>query len=391
MKKIGIILGSEPEQGGVFQYTQSILDALLGFPQDEYQLVAAYGDPRWLTHVPSDRMKVVPIRDSLWDRAVNRGWHLARLPNSLWREVAYALNQTVRTLVREKCDLWICPTHERWAYRAPIKALGTVHDLMHRYEPQFPEVSANTQYADREFHFREICKWAEGILVDSETGKRQLCESYAVPPSSVFVLPYVPPGYIYNSQKSDAALRDAMVPEKFLFYPAQFWMHKNHLTLFEALDRVRRKHPDVRLVLVGSANNGYEQARRRVQDLGLDEHVIFRGYVPDGEMADLYRSARALIMPSFFGPTNVPQLEAFVAGCPVAVSAVYGVPEQVGDAALLFDPGSAAEMADCMERLWTDDALCRTLVERGRKRAAAWGPEQFRARFRDIVGTLVEQ
>lgn len=388
MKKIGIILSSEPG-AGVFQYTQAILDALLSFPPEEYELVAAYGDPTWLTHVPSDRMKAVPIRDSLWDRAVNRGWHIAHLSNSLWRKVAYGLNATVRTLVRERCDLWICPAHERWVFRAPIEALGTVHDLMHRYEPQFPEVSANGQYEQREFHFRETCKWAKGVLVDSEIGKRQLCEAYDVSPSSVFVLPYIPPGYIYKGQTSVASVRSAAMPEKFFFYPAQFWMHKNHLTLFDALDRVRRHHPDVRLALVGAPHNGYAQARERVAELGLEEHVMFLGYVPDGEMSNLYRTARALIMPSFFGPTNIPQLEAFVAGCPVAVAGVYGVPEQVGDAALLFDPKSADEIAECMERLWTDDILCRALAARGRERAAEWGPEQFRARFRDIVRSLV--
>jgi len=388
MKKVGIILSAVPG-AGVFQYTQSILEALLSFPPGEYELVAAYGDPAWRSHVPDDRMRAVRIGDSLWDRGVNRAWHISRLPNTMWRQIAYILNATVRTLVREKCDLWICPAHERWAFRAPIKALGTIHDLMHRYEPQFPEVSANGQREQREFHFRETCRWAEGILVDSETGKRQVCEAYDVQPSSVFVLPYVPPGYIYRGQTAEAPPRNPEVPEKFLFYPAQFWMHKNHLNLFEALDRVRRKHSDVRLVLVGAAHNGYDQARRRVTELGLEQHVTFLGYVPDNEMADLYRCARALIMPSFFGPTNIPQLEAFVAGCPVAVSAVYGVPEQVGDAALLFDPNSPDEIADCMERLWSDDALCAELIERGRKRAAEWGPEQFQARFREIVRTLV--
>ncbi len=388
MKKIGIILGSEPG-AGVFQYTQAILDALLSFPPNEFEIVGAYGDPTWLAHVPHDRMKVLPIGDSLWDRAVNRAWHIARLPNSLWRHVSFVMNATVRTLVREKCDLWICPAHEKWTFRAPIRALGTVHDLMHRYEPQFPEVSANGQYDQREFHFRETCRWAEGVLVDSHVGKRQLCDAYDVEPSSVFVLPYVPPGYIYAGQESELAAEDATVPEKFLFYPAQFWMHKNHLTLFDALDQVRVTHPDVKLVLVGAAHNGYEQARDRVTELGLDDNVIFLGYVPDAEMSALYRRARALIMPSFFGPTNIPQLEAFVAGCPVAVAGVYGVPEQVGDAALLFDPKSAGEIADCMERLWTDDMLCQTLAEKGRARAASWGPEQFRERFRGIVRSLV--
>ncbi len=388
MKRIGIILGSEPG-AGVFQYTQAILDALLSFPPNEFELVGAYGDPAWLAHVPAGRMKVVPISDSLWDRAVNRAWHVARLPNSLWRRVSYALNATARTLVGEDCDLWICPAHERWTFRAPIKALGTVHDLMHRFEPQFPEVSANGQYEQREFHFRETCRWAAGVLVDSETGKRQLCDAYDMSPAKVFVLPYVPPGYIYAGQDVTPGERHEALPAKFLFYPAQFWMHKNHMTLFDALTRVKANHPEVRLVLVGAPHNGYDQARRRVVELGLEDNVVFLGYVRDGEMSALYRRARALIMPSFFGPTNIPQLEAFVAGCPVAVAGVYGVPEQVGDAALLFDPKSAQEMADCMERLWTDDILCQTLSDRGRARAATWGPEHFRERFRGIVRSLV--
>jgi glycosyltransferase involved in cell wall biosynthesis len=258
---------------------------------------------------------------------------------------------------------------------------------MHRYERQFPEVSANGQFEQREFHFTETCKWSKGILVDSEVGRRQLCEAYGVSPDSVFVLPYIPPSYIYAASTHDSrAVRS--LPARYFFYPAQFWMHKNHTTLFAALDRVRKNHPDVRLVLVGAPHNGYQQARDKVRELELEDHVIFLGYVPDSEMAELYRRARALIMPSFFGPTNIPQLEAFAIGCPVAASAVYGVPEQVGDAALLFDPRSAEEIAECMERLWTDDALCATLIERGKKKAAEWGPEQFNRRLRDIVDAL---
>jgi len=388
MKKIGIILGAKPD-GGVFQYSQSILDALLSFSADEYELVAVYTHAAWLGHIPAERMKILRIEDSLWDRGVNRLWHMSRMPNSAWRKVAYAFSSTVRTLVREKCDLWICPAHERWVYRAPIDALGTVHDLMHRYEPQFPEVSANGEAEQREFAFVETCRWAKGILVDSDTGKRQLLQAYDVRASSVFVLPYIPPAYIYSSTPSPVTAGNTTLPEKFFFYPAQFWFHKNHVSLFEALDRVRQKQPDVQLVLVGAAHNAHDQARKRITELGLEDHITILGYVPDAEIADLYRRSRAMIMPSFFGPTNIPQLEAFVLGCPVAVSNVYGVPEQVGDAALLFDPKSVDEIAACMERLWTDDSLCSELVARGKKQAAAWGPEQFRARFREIVTTLV--
>ena len=123
-------------------------------------------------------------------------------------------------------------------------------------------------------------------------------------------------------------------------------------------------------------------------ELESKDNVVFLGYVPDEHMFELYRRARALIMPSFFGPTNIPQLEAFVAGCPVGASKVYGVPDQVGDAALLFDPKSSDEIAEAMERLWTDDALCNCLIEKGKERASEWGPIQFSQRLKEIVDAL---
>ena len=119
----------------------------------------------------------------------------------------------------------------------------------------------------------------------------------------------------------------------------------------------------------------------QVESLGLDDNVLFLGYVPDEDMPALYRSARALVMPTFFGPTNIPPLEAFALGCPVATSRIYGIPEQLGDAALLFDPASVDEIFECLIRLWVDDAVCAQLAERGRERAASWGPTQFHDRL----------
>jgi glycosyltransferase involved in cell wall biosynthesis len=134
--------------------------------------------------------------------------------------------------------------------------------------------------------------------------------------------------------------------------------------------------------------NGYDEVRALVSERNLDDNVHFMGYVPDSDMPGLYRRARALVMPTFFGPTNIPPLEAFVMGCPVATSRIYGVPEQLGDAALLFDPNSVEEIHDCLVRLWRDDSLCAMLVAQGKARARAWGPEQFAARFAEIIGWL---
>jgi len=96
------------------------------------------------------------------------------------------------------------------------------------------------------------------------------------------------------------------------------------------------------------------------------------------------------VMPTFFGPTNIPPLEAFALGCPVAVSNIYGMREQVGDAALLFDPNAEEELAMVLHRLWTDDGLCAELSRKGLRRSQQWGPKEFGKRLRTIVDTVIE-
>jgi glycosyltransferase involved in cell wall biosynthesis len=215
-------------------------------------------------------------------------------------------------------------------------------------------------------------------------------ESYGLPEERLHILPYIPPKYIHARQVSNDPASKCDLPKKFIFYPAHFWEHKNHTRLISSVGRLIQDIPDLKLVLVGSTKNGYHSALKHIQSLNLADAVMILGHVADEDMPELYRRARALVMPTFFGPTNIPPLEAFAAGCPVAISGIYGIPEQVGDAALLFDPGSVEEIASCIKRLWIDDDLCARLVRRGKQKAAAWGQKQFNERFRDIIERTLE-
>jgi glycosyltransferase involved in cell wall biosynthesis len=389
MKRIGIVLGSSPG-GGVYQYAQAVLDAFLKLPHGQYELVVAYSHPVWEGQIPAGRAKVIYLRtESLRSRAFNRLWHMGNFSMKAWRKVAHVLDPNVRAMVDAQCDLWLNPSNDSWAFRAPVPALGTIHDLMHIHEPRFPEVGSAAQLAERDFHFRETCRWSRGVVVDSEVGRQHVMDAYHISRDMVYPLPYIAPRYIYDSSAGPSVELPYDLPERFFFYPATFWQHKNHAGLFAALVKLHDKYPGMRLVLAGAKQNGYEDALTMVRQLCIEQHVVFLGFVPESHMLELYRRARALIMPSFFGPTNIPQLEAFVAGCPVATSRIYGIPEQVGDAALLFDPSSVDEIASCMERLWTDDALCLELIERGYAHARRWGPPQFAARLKEIIDTAL--
>jgi glycosyltransferase involved in cell wall biosynthesis len=220
---------------------------------------------------------------------------------------------------------------------------------MHRYE-KFPEVLENGEFEWRETHYSNICQWSEGILVDSKVGQKHVSQCYNVKLDDIFILPYIAPKYIYDSSNESEIVGKYNLPDKYLFYPAQFWQHKNHENLIKAIHQVKNKIADIQLVLAGSKKNGYESAQNLVKSLNLTPNIHFLGYVPDNDMPAIYKRARAMIMPTFFGPTNIPPLEGFALGCPVAVSNIYGMPEQVKDAALLFNPNSVAEIAASISR-----------------------------------------
>jgi len=90
------------------------------------------------------------------------------------------------------------------------------------------------------------------------------------------------------------------------------------------------------------------------------------GFVPVEDMRNLYQHCRGVVMSSYFGPTNIPPLEAWMLGKPLIYSDIFT--EQVGDAALLVNPDDANELASAMERIRESDELCATLVEKGAMR-----------------------
>jgi glycosyltransferase involved in cell wall biosynthesis len=140
---------------------------------------------------------------------------------------------------------------------------------------------------------------------------------------------------------------------------------KNPLLLADVLARVRERDPRWRLVVCGEGPME-DQLRERLSELGVAEHADLRGYVPiDGELPRLYRSSHALLHVSW--TEGVPQVlfEAFAAGLPVVATAVGGVADAAGDAALLVPPGEADPPADALAQVGADPGVRRRLVEAG--------------------------
>jgi glycosyltransferase involved in cell wall biosynthesis len=145
---------------------------------------------------------------------------------------------------------------------------------------------------------------------------------------------------------------------------------KNLVTLVEGFARLREQHPDLALVLVGSAGWDGGAAAGAVARLGLAADVFITGYLDDAVVPGVLAGARAFCWPALFEGFGIPVVEAQAAGVPVACSDDPSLDEAAGDAALRFAPRDPDELVAALARLIEDEALRADLQARGRAHAA---------------------
>lgn len=376
--KIGLYVGAtEPTKGGEYTFIVELLAALeRRAGQCSHELVLChYGCdavasrfPR-LTAIDLKRRKQRTLywRERLFDgypealqQAFRRILRLTSKPR--WDERVY-LEEGIQFI------LHLLPSEPVPRYDIPYATI--VWDLAHRNCPYFPEVGAYATWRWRQAKDTLLVGRASLVYTSTKRGQRELEHYFQVPPEHIKVLMYPAPSFTVGTVTPAAqvdALTDLDVPREYIFYPAQFWAHKNHVVVLEACKLVRDESGwDLGLVFTGSDKGNRDYVRAYARRLGLDGTCKFLDFVEHDELIELYRGAFCLTYASFLGPDNLPPLEAFALGCPVVAAAVPGSEEQLGGAALLFAPHDERELAQHILAL-RDPETRAALIAKGHKR-----------------------
>ena len=372
--KVGIIVDVEPGiHGGIATALRSLITALgkLEGPETYVLIVDSQTQVDWLSPLaPNQTFQMRPassgnpLHDGL--RAVKRAAFkaLGRDNRAGWPSVPIS-DGWLESL---GLDVLHFPT-QGFTYCA-IPSVYNPHDLQHLHYPQFFDVADLTW---RETIYRAACRTSHAIIVNSQWIKDDIVAQFAVNPDKVQIIPEAAPtqllAEISDTDKAETRAKYAL-PERYIFYPNNTWPHKNHARLFEALAWLRdTKGITVPLVSTGARHEpSREKLDARMRELGLENQVQFLGFVSSKELRAIYQMARCLIVPSLFEANSLPIFEAWAEGIPVASSNVTALPEQVGDAGLLFDPMDPQDMGSVIERLFTDDTLCADLISKGKVR-----------------------
>lgn len=394
--RLGIHPMLKRADGGIYQYSVTLLRALDALSREDARDGETPNEYVVLAHDPHDPA-LRDLRPPVWSvqpfRRPGSGSGCPAPPRPDPDRPA-AQPDMRHWMIECGIEWMLYPAPHRLSFEADIPFVMAVHDIQHRLQPRFPEVSADGEWERREYVLRNAARRATLLIAESPAGREDLLRHYGefgLTADQVKVLPYLQPPIPAAEISQDSLRARLSLPDRFFLYPAQFWPHKNHLRIVQALGLLKRRHGlCASIVLVGSAAGTLRERTRaemlnEAERLGVREQLLLPGYVEDAVLDALYRRATALIMPTFFGPTNIPILEAWSRGCPVLTSDIRGVRDQAGDAALLVDPADVESLAEGMRNLWTDESLRTHLAARGAKRIREYTAGNFHARLREIL------
>lgn len=389
MYRIGILNATRVSRtGGGFHYIMTLIEALR--TNSDLEVVVFYDDPDFRDFCfdsPRFRWIMIEERDPRMIKLIRGASTLMALRSPLLGRF--------KPLSDYKIDLLIS-FDSLIGFHLGIPFLGFMGDVMYKYYPALPEYSWRHRWT-RDMTTKMLIMHAEFTVVDSEESKKDLTKFFGAAPEKLRPIPLCAPPHIYQyrdcaGSSGEELMAKYQLPPRFVFYPAQFWSHKNHANLVRALDLVRRRHGvEIPAVFVGSARESYGTFQSLLKDLDMVHQVRCLGYLPEEEIVALYKKADALVFASFADYTSIPLVEAMVLGTPIVCSNVFSLPEQVGDAGLLFDPFNLEEMAEAVYRIWTEEDLRRMLIANGRKRAEELSLENFAGRWRGLIQEALER
>lgn len=272
----------------------------------------------------------------------------------LLRNIPFLRRELHKILQKNKVDLIFYPV-QAFKQIDDFPFITSNWDVGHLSSFPFPEVSSKKELAYRRKWYAEEIHKAVMIFAESNTGKAELQQYLNLNPDRIEIVPLFPGKVVemdVPEERQQQLLADkGLIRNKYLFYPAQFWAHKNHYNLLVAFKAFLLEHPDFKLVLSGADKGNKAHLLTVTAALNIQEQVEFIGFIDHEMLCTLYKNALAMVMPTYLGPTNMPLLEARMLNCPVLCSDLPGHREMMQNGALFFNPHEPNSIKETMTQI----------------------------------------
>ncbi|NNF04642.1 MAG: glycosyltransferase family 4 protein [Rhodothermales bacterium] len=350
---IGVDVSCWSNRRGFGRFTRELVSAMVAV--DERNEYIFFGDDRTIEEGTfPEKARLVAVRTS---RAPTEAASASgrRSVGDMW--------SLTRSVAGHDMDVFFFPAvYSYFPVLGRIPVVVTIHDVIaDRYpEATFPNRKLMLFWKMKQ---RLALFQSDLVLTVSQYSREMICDYYGLEEDRVRLTTESANDIfrvIQGGSKTDGVLDTYGLRRsgRYLLYVGGISPHKNLGRLVDAFGRLveDESYTDVRLVLVGdysgdTFHSDYPRLRRQIDDSGLEDAVIFTGYVPDDELVHLYNEASMLVFPSLEEGFGLPAVEAMSCGTPVAVSRAGSLPEIVGDAGAYFDPLDATSIVTCLRDL----------------------------------------
>lgn len=231
------------------------------------------------------------------------------------------------------------------------------------------------------FFLPRSARKADMIIAISESSKNDIIRCLHLPEEKVRVI-YPGADESFRPVQDEEGLEQVKsrygIKKDFILTVGVLEPRKNLDRLIRAFDLLLSKDGfDLQMVIVGKKGWAYQPILDLPDHLGLQDRVIFTGYVPEEDLPLLYNGACLFVYPSIYEGFGIPVLEAMACGTPVITSNVSSIPEVAGDAALLVDPYDIQAIAQAIEKLLGDEELKGKMKHAGLKQARQFSWEKM--------------
>ena len=319
MFKIGVFLEGSPKMGGGFFQSLKSSMMLLNIEKYKSNIELIITDNSTKNYFLDKNIKPKLFKSNIIQRYFSELFEI-----DLFRDLLNKLkinHPFTKFIKKNEYDLIIFLGPSRMAkYCLEVSFVFNIWDLDHKKNTQFPEHNLNFTYEKKEKLLKEIIYRAFKIIVPHESNKNDLKDLYKISENLITVQNFIPMlPEIYNKGKKEKLNYNDIYKKfnlpsekKIIFYPAQFWAHKNHKYIIDAVEILKdNSNNEFFFVFCGADKGNFSYIKKLVSKKKLNDYFKIIPFIDDDSIISLYLNCSAVIMPTYCGPTNLPIYESF--------------------------------------------------------------------------------
>lgn len=367
--------------GGIYTYANALLKLLINENSISKILVLYSEDQKeYIGKLKTASSKILPIEINIEKNIVkrtrlnlsklfwlNRVISKNKLPDFM-DKLSQILNPYYHLFNKLEVDLIHFPVQVSPVYGVNKPIIVTLHDLQ---DIHFPEFFTPEHRIERSIHLYRAAKLADNIFVSFNHIQEDITNFFSINKNKITVLPLPLTSYWQTNiglLPRDEILGKFQIKGAYILYPAVTWRHKNHITLFRALNNLKDQGKQIQLICTGALHPYYEVLLNEITKYQLHDSVKFLGVVSEEELVSLYKYAKLIVIPSLYEAGSGPLIEAIWLGLPVICSNVTSLPETIGDERFTFDPLDSEKLAEFILKMLNDKKFIEENIKNSQRR-----------------------